>query len=116
MTRFTLMMTVALLAGCQSLEGSNASSPIDRTMTVDGATLHYVEQGAGTPVIFLHGAFSDHRVWEPQRKAVAAKHRFIGLTMRYFRPFAMPPTPETTMKRRVGSSTSSTPRQVHSIN
>ena len=66
------------------MQGTPASGPTDKTMKIDGTTLHYVEQSSGTPVIFLHGAFSDHRVWEPQRQAVAAKHRFIGLTMRYF--------------------------------
>ena len=84
MTRFALLLLAALLAACQSLPGSTPPGPIDKTMTVDGVTLHYVEQGKGTPVVFLHGAFSDHRVWEAQREAVAARHRFIGLTMRYF--------------------------------
>ncbi len=84
MTRFMLMLSIAALVGCQSPQGGNATGPIDKTMSVDGATLHYVEQGTGTPVVFVHGAFSDHRVWEPQRQAIAAKHRFIGLTMRYF--------------------------------
>ena len=85
-SRFTLMLCIALplLAGCQSMQGTTSSGPTDKTMKIDGTTLHYVEQGSGTPVIFLHGAFSDHRVWESQRQAVAAKHRFIGLTMRYF--------------------------------
>ena len=84
MTRFMLMICIALIAGCQTPQGSTSSGPIDKTMMVDGATLHYVEQGTGMPVVFLHGAFSDHRVWEPQRQAIASKHRFIGLTMRYF--------------------------------
>ena len=84
MTRFTLVFFVALLAACQSPQGSKLESAVDKTMAVDGVTLHYVDQGRGTPVVFLHGAFSDHRVWEVQREAVAAKHRFIGLTMRYF--------------------------------
>ena len=73
-----------MLGACQSMQGATSTAPTDKTMKVDGTTLHYVEQGSGTPVVFLHGAFSDHRVWEQQRQAVAAKHRFIGLTMRYF--------------------------------
>jgi pimeloyl-ACP methyl ester carboxylesterase len=32
----------------------------------------------GTPVVFVHGAWM-----EPQRKAVAAKYRFVSYTLRY---------------------------------
>jgi pimeloyl-ACP methyl ester carboxylesterase len=51
---------------------------------VNGVDLHYVEQGTGTPVVFVHGSFSDLRFWEPQREAVAQRYRFIALTQRYF--------------------------------
>jgi pimeloyl-ACP methyl ester carboxylesterase len=43
----------------------------------------YVDQGAGAPVVFVHGAWMDLRYWEPQREAVAAKYRFIAYTLRY---------------------------------
>ena len=33
--------------------------------TASGATLHYAEQGAGTPVVFLHPTPLDHRYWLP---------------------------------------------------
>jgi pimeloyl-ACP methyl ester carboxylesterase len=49
----------------------------------NGVRLFYVEQVAGTPVVFVHGAWMDHRYWEPQREAVAAKYRFIAYTLRY---------------------------------
>ena len=71
-----------VVAGCQSVPP--VSPPTLKTVSVNGATLTYQEQGTGTPVIFLHGAFSDHRIWEEQRAAVAAKYRFISLSMRYF--------------------------------
>src|SRR5205807_668415 len=45
--------------------------------------LLYTEQGAGAPVVFVHGAWMDLRYWEPQREAVAAKYRFIAYTLRY---------------------------------
>ena len=43
-----------------------------------------VEQGAGEPIVFVHGAFSDLRVWEPIREEVAKRYRFIAYTQRYF--------------------------------
>ena len=35
-------------------------------------------------MVFLHGAFSDHRIWETQRNAVASKYQFLALSLRYF--------------------------------
>jgi 3-oxoadipate enol-lactonase len=35
------------------------------TYTSAGAALHYVEQSAGTPVVFLHPTPLDHRYWLP---------------------------------------------------
>jgi pimeloyl-ACP methyl ester carboxylesterase len=49
-----------------------------------GFDMPYLEQGSGAPVIFVHGAYSDHRIWEPQREATAKSYRFIALDLRYF--------------------------------
>jgi pimeloyl-ACP methyl ester carboxylesterase len=43
-----------------------------------------VEQGSGEPIVLVHGAFSDLRVWEPIREEVAKRYRFIAYTQRYF--------------------------------
>jgi pimeloyl-ACP methyl ester carboxylesterase len=50
---------------------------------INDAELFYVDQGAGIPVVFVHGAWMDHRYWEPQREEVAAHYRFVALTLRY---------------------------------
>jgi pimeloyl-ACP methyl ester carboxylesterase len=36
------------------------------------------------PVVFVHGAISDHRYWEPQREAIAGRYRYIAIDRRYF--------------------------------
>ena len=51
-----------------------------KRMPANGTTLAYVEQGHGTAVVFVHGAVSDHRLWEPQRDACAARHRQTTFT------------------------------------
>jgi pimeloyl-ACP methyl ester carboxylesterase len=54
-----------------------------KEIEVNGVRLSYVEQGFGEPIVFVHGAFSDLRVWEPVREAVAKRYRFIAYTQRY---------------------------------
>jgi pimeloyl-ACP methyl ester carboxylesterase len=46
---------------------------------LDGATLTYLEQGQGVPVVFVHVAVADRRVWEAQREAVSNRYRYIAL-------------------------------------
>jgi pimeloyl-ACP methyl ester carboxylesterase len=42
-------------------------------LRVKGVDLSYIDQGAGTPVVFVHEAWMDLRYWEPQRQAVATR-------------------------------------------
>jgi pimeloyl-ACP methyl ester carboxylesterase len=51
---------------------------------VNGTSLAYDKSGAGEPVVFIHGAISDHRFWAPQVKALAHQYRCIALDQRYF--------------------------------
>jgi hypothetical protein len=40
--------------------GLHSDAPTIRTVDIgNGITLHYVDQGKGTPVIFVHGSLSD---------------------------------------------------------
>ena len=60
------------------------SAPAVKAVEVNGVRLSYVEQGSGEPAVFVHGAPSDLRAWEPVREEVAKKYRFIAYTQRYF--------------------------------
>ncbi|MGH2721176.1 MAG: alpha/beta fold hydrolase [Actinomycetota bacterium] len=66
------------------------SQPTRQQMRVNDVRLSYVAQGTGPPVVFVHGAFSDERYWEPQREAVAEEYRFIAVTNRYHGTGAWP--------------------------
>ena len=50
---------------------------------MNGVDPSYFEQGAGTPVVFVHGAWMDLRYWEPQRQAIAMQYRFMAYNLRY---------------------------------
>ena len=78
----TLTLSVVLLIGSGFMQTSAAESLQMRE--VNGVNLTYLDQGAGAPVVFVHGSFSDLRFWEPQRQAIAQQYRFIALTQRYF--------------------------------
>jgi pimeloyl-ACP methyl ester carboxylesterase len=66
------------------------SAPRTRVVEVNGTFLSYVEQGAGRPVVFVHGALSDLRVWDPLRDELARRaegasgFRLIAYTQRYY--------------------------------
>ncbi len=61
-----------------------------RRAQVNGVSLQYIEEGQGTPVVCVHGAFADHRNWAQQRAAIAQQHRFIAYSQRYFGPDPWP--------------------------
>lgn len=75
------MVVITGCAGCQSLSMPPARQS---TMDIGDIALAYADQGSGAPVVMVHGAFSDHRIWEAQRQALAAKHRYIAIDQRYF--------------------------------
>lgn len=61
-----------------------AADPASKEIEANGVRMSYVEEGTGEPVVFVHGAVSDLRAWEPIKGAIADQHRFIAPTLRYF--------------------------------
>src|SRR5260370_18059855 len=55
----TVMIVLAQLSAHGAMP-QNADAPVIRTADIGhGIALHYVEEGKGTPVIFVHGSLSD---------------------------------------------------------
>lgn len=46
--------------------------------------------GSGTPIVFVHPALADLRVWDTLRSSVAKTHRFVAYNQRYFGTAAWP--------------------------
>jgi pimeloyl-ACP methyl ester carboxylesterase len=93
MSRFipTCILSFAvMLAACEAPQTRSVGAPILKQATVNGVTLRYIEQGQGVPVVFVHGAISDHRTWEAQREPTATRYRYIALDQRYFGPAPWP--------------------------
>lgn len=55
---------------------------------VGGATLAVTRQGAGEPVLFVHGSASDQRIWDGQVGAAADRFEAIAYSRRWHRPNA----------------------------
>ncbi len=58
--------------------------------TIKGAELAYVQQGKGTPVVFVHGALGDYRSWHGQMNLGARHHHVVAYSRRYHHPAACP--------------------------
>lgn len=57
-----------------------------KKVRVNGAELHYIEQGKGVAVIFVHGGLDDYRVWQPQMEAFSQRYRTVAYSRRYNYP------------------------------
>lgn len=62
------------------------SLPLQRTERPDGMVFHHVEQGQGTPIVFVHGVLGDWRTWAPQWPAFVPRGRAISYSRRYSVP------------------------------
>ncbi len=63
---------------------ATAAGPATKEVEANGVTMPYLDEGTGEPIVFVHGAVSDVRTWEPIRAEITGKHRFIAPTLRYF--------------------------------
>ena len=46
-----------------------------------GLSTHYIEKGSGEPVIFLHGFFFDHNMWNASIDVLAEKYKVYALDL-----------------------------------
>jgi pimeloyl-ACP methyl ester carboxylesterase len=85
-----------LLATCLGLGGGiglaraagTPAVPEVKVVHVGNVQLHYVEQGSGVPVIFVHGSLDDYRSFEPQLESLSQHYRVISYSRRYNFPNA----------------------------
>lgn len=72
------------MAPLSALVPAATSAPTVREIEANGVRLLCLEQGSGEPIVFVHGALSGVRAWEPIRPAIAEQYRFIAYMQRYF--------------------------------
>lgn len=69
------------LSGSDEMQANQASR---HDQLVNGAWLPFASEGDGEPVILLHGALADHRMWDSHRPIIARRFRAVAYTQRYF--------------------------------
>ena len=80
---FSPLLIAVIVTLAFSAKTSSASDQPKR-MPLEGIELIYVDQGEGVPVLFVHGAISDLRVWDQYRATISEERRFVAYTQRYF--------------------------------
>ena len=87
-----LTATVVLsFAACLGVAQTTPTDPQVRTADIGhGIVLHYVEQGKGLPIIFVHGSLSDGGYWSDQLGPFAEHYRAIAYSRRYNYPNVNP--------------------------
>ncbi|MGH7227511.1 MAG: alpha/beta fold hydrolase, partial [Gemmataceae bacterium] len=69
-------------------------APVLQTVNIgNGITIHYVEKGAGAPVVFVHGSIGDYSYWDDQIAAFGTRYRAIAYSRRYNYPNSNPARP-----------------------
>lgn len=89
----TITLIVIILACYGAAQANNAEPTIRVADIGDGITLHYIEEGTGVPVIFVHGSLSDGGYWADQMGPFSRHYRTIAYSRRYSYPNNNPSRP-----------------------
>lgn len=68
--------------------------PLRSAAIGDGISLHYVEQGSGPALVFVHGSVSDLTYWQGQVEEFAKHFRVVAYSRRYNEPNHNPDRPD----------------------
>lgn len=60
--------------------------PLQRVALPSGVALHFVREGVGEPLVFVHGVMGDWRAWSAQWPAFTPRHDCISYSRRYNHP------------------------------
>jgi len=53
---------------------------------VNGYPMAYQDHGAGVPLVLVHGAFCDYRLWPCQLEAFSKQHQVLNVSLRHYFP------------------------------
>jgi len=88
---FALLLIVGL-AACKTQNSAvqpqigDAAVGQPQSVDIQGEELHYIEQGAGEPLIFIHGTIGDYRAWISRMQPYSEDNRVVSYSRRYAWP------------------------------
>ena len=88
---FSILLVVGLFA-CKTQKPAvepqvdSVSKNELQSIRVNGEKLHYMEQGTGEPLIFIHGTIGDYRAWTSRMQPYSKDYRVISYSRRYAWP------------------------------
>ena len=86
MKRTIVWLFLTALPALALLAPEAAGQPTPKTIRANGVELHYVEQGSGVAVVFIHGGLEDYRAWDGQVEAFSLHYRVVSYSRRYNYP------------------------------
>jgi non-heme chloroperoxidase len=87
------LLSLVLIVSQPSLPQDTATPQIRVANIGNGIRLHYIDEGHGMPVIFVHGSISDGGYWSDQVPQFAKQYRAIAYSRRYNYPNHNPARP-----------------------
>ena len=85
---------VALALGLASSAAAGSAYAADAHAGVadigNGIALHYVEEGSGPALVFIHGSLSDYSYWDQQLEPFARRYHVVAYSRRYDFPNSNP--------------------------
>lgn len=81
--KLALYLSIWAFAPLVMLTQAASAETAPTQILLNGVRFHYVDQGAGVPVIFIHGGLEDYRAWDPQVAAFSRDYRAISYSRRY---------------------------------
>ena len=57
-----------------------------KSVEVNSYEMAYQEMGSGAPLVLVHGAINDYRVWAAQLPEFAKNYRVIAVSLRHYYP------------------------------
>ncbi len=73
-------------AAVQSQAQTTVSVEEPKSVDIRGEQLHYIEQGKGEPLIFIHGTVGDYRAWIPRMEPYGEDYHVVAYSRRYAHP------------------------------
>jgi len=85
-TKFIKRLTLGIAVSSVLFAQSTTAQTTLKRVRVNGTQLHYIEQGNGVAVIFVHGGLEDYRVWQLQMGPFSLQYHTVAYSRRYNYP------------------------------